>query len=221
MVKPEQLDVMEHEILYAEVDSTQLRGRVKTRIEVKDLLRQEIRHRELVLYYYREKKEGPWYMRLESSLRSLDADRDKNTTTRSCQLASRDGAGYRQPMFQPQSELVRILQERGFIYQATELEALDAKAAAGRLVAYVGYDCTASLATRRKPGFHHDAALATEDRALPAGAARRRHHAVRQPSGKDESRKLLDDAAIDANLRSLSKSSRVLSSLERAARHAW
>src|SRR5206468_2584540 len=33
--------------------------------------------------------------------------------------------------------------ERGFIHQCTDAAALDARLAAGRLTAYVGYDCTA------------------------------------------------------------------------------
>ena len=33
--------------------------------------------------------------------------------------------------------------ERGFIHQCTDLAALDARLAAGRVTAYIGYDCTA------------------------------------------------------------------------------
>lgn len=77
MLKPEQLDVMEYEILFAKIDSLGLRGRVKSRIKAKDLLRQKLLQRELMLYYHRDDKNSPWYMRLESSLRRLDVDKSK------------------------------------------------------------------------------------------------------------------------------------------------
>ena len=41
------------------------------------------------------------------------------------------------------SDFLRTLQERGFIQQCSDPEALDALAAKGGLTAYVGYDCTA------------------------------------------------------------------------------
>jgi hypothetical protein len=77
MLKPELLDVMEYEILFARIDSTGLRGRVKTRIKVKNLVEPSIHDRELMLYYYREQESSPWYMRLESSLRHLSPDKEK------------------------------------------------------------------------------------------------------------------------------------------------
>ena len=77
LVKPEQLDIMGWEILFSKVDSTGLRGRVKSRVKIKDLMRNELHERELVLYYYRNSRSDPWRMRLETSLRELDADKDK------------------------------------------------------------------------------------------------------------------------------------------------
>ncbi|MBV1705507.1 MAG: tyrosine--tRNA ligase, partial [Hyphomicrobiales bacterium] len=44
--------------------------------------------------------------------------------------------------FRPKSDFLRALTERGFVHQCTDAAALDA-AAAGGLVAYVGFDCTA------------------------------------------------------------------------------
>ncbi|MEW6367879.1 MAG: hypothetical protein AB1714_24885 [Acidobacteriota bacterium] len=76
-VKPEQLDIMGWEILFSRVDSTGLRGRVKSRVKVKDLLRNQLHERELVLYYYRNSRNDPWRMRLETSLRELEAEKDK------------------------------------------------------------------------------------------------------------------------------------------------
>ena len=43
----------------------------------------------------------------------------------------------------PQSEFLKTLQERGFIHQCSDMAGLDAKALAGGLVAYIGFDCTA------------------------------------------------------------------------------
>ncbi len=77
LLKPEQLDIMEYEILFARIDSSDLRGRTKTRIKFKDLLNQKLRERELMLYFYRDNKAGQWFMRLESSLRKIKGDPDK------------------------------------------------------------------------------------------------------------------------------------------------
>src|SRR5260370_23256159 len=41
------------------------------------------------------------------------------------------------------SPFIEAMQSRGFMHQCTDLEALDAAASAGPIVAYVGYDCTA------------------------------------------------------------------------------
>ena len=41
------------------------------------------------------------------------------------------------------SDFLRVLAERGFIHQVSDAEGLDAKAAAGPLTAYVGFDATA------------------------------------------------------------------------------
>src|SRR5690242_12674764 len=46
-------------------------------------------------------------------------------------------------MSTPRSRFLAAALERGFVHQCTDLEALDARLAAGRVVAYVGYDCTA------------------------------------------------------------------------------
>ena len=41
------------------------------------------------------------------------------------------------------SDFLNVLQERGFIHQCSDFEGLDALAAKGEAIAYVGYDCTA------------------------------------------------------------------------------
>ncbi|GIK78962.1 MAG: tyrosine--tRNA ligase [Pseudorhodoplanes sp.] len=101
------------------------------------------------------------------------------------------------------SDFLRTLSERGFIHQVSEPEALDALAASSRITAYIGYDCTA-------PSLHVGHLLPTmmlywmqqtghRPIALMGGGTTR----VGDPSGKDESRKLLTDAIINENLRSI------------------
>jgi tyrosyl-tRNA synthetase len=43
----------------------------------------------------------------------------------------------------PRSDFLQILHERGYVHQCSDVAGLDAKAQAGEVVAYVGYDCTA------------------------------------------------------------------------------
>ena len=52
-----------------------------------------------------------------------------------------------EPAFTPRSDLVRLLLERGHVYQATDLEGLDAAAAERGLTAYIGFDATAPACT--------------------------------------------------------------------------
>src|SRR5215213_3043930 len=98
------------------------------------------------------------------------------------------------------SDLMQVLSERGYIHQCSDPEALDAAALAGPISTYVGYDCTAAslhvgslvsimmLRWLQKTG-HKPITL------MGGGTTR-----VGDPSGKDESRRLLDDEAIEANL---------------------
>ena len=101
------------------------------------------------------------------------------------------------------SDFLNILAERGFIHQVSEPEALDAKAKAGAITAYIGFDCTA-------PSLHVGSLLPimmlywlqqTGHRpiALMGGGTTR----VGDPSGKDESRRVLTDDAINENLKGI------------------
>ena len=101
--------------------------------------------------------------------------------------------------FAPQSDFLRILTERGYIHQTSDLAGIDAAAVEGRLTTYVGYDCTA-------PSLHVGHLLsimmlhwlqATGGRpiALMGGGTTR----VGDPSGRDETRKILTVEQIDAN----------------------
>src|ERR1700674_5760242 len=101
------------------------------------------------------------------------------------------------------SDFLRVLEARGFIHQVSEPEVLDKLAKSSRLTAYIGFDCTA-------PSLHVGSLLPimmlywmqqTGHRpiALMGGGTTR----VGDPSGKDESRRLLDEAMIAGNLRGI------------------
>ncbi|WNK01234.1 tyrosine--tRNA ligase [Thalassospiraceae bacterium LMO-JJ14] len=98
------------------------------------------------------------------------------------------------------SDFITRLTERQFMHQCTDLDALDEKCAAGPVTAYIGFDCTA-------PSLHVGSLVSImllrllqqtghKPIVLMGGGTTR----VGDPSGKDESRKLLDDAAIAANM---------------------
>ncbi len=76
-VKPEALDIMSYEVVFADIDTTGNRGRVKTRVKVKELIRQDIRDQEIIFYFDRVNASAPWYMKLEDSLRQLEAEKNK------------------------------------------------------------------------------------------------------------------------------------------------
>lgn len=101
------------------------------------------------------------------------------------------------------SDLMRVLSERGFIHQCSDPEGLDALALAGPVVTYVGYDCTG-------PSLHVGHLLSImmlrwlqktghKPITLMGGGTTR----VGDPSGKDETRRLLTYEEIEANKQSL------------------
>jgi len=45
--------------------------------------------------------------------------------------------------FHPRSDFLRVMQERGFVHQCSDLTGLDDKARSGALAGYIGFDCTA------------------------------------------------------------------------------
>ncbi len=103
------------------------------------------------------------------------------------------------------SEFVRTVVERGYLHQCTDMEALDELAASQIVTAYIGFDCTAPslhvgslvpvmlLRLLQKTG-HRPIVL------MGAGTTK-----VGDPSGKDESRKLLSDAQIADNMAGIKK----------------
>jgi tyrosyl-tRNA synthetase len=103
------------------------------------------------------------------------------------------------------SDFLRVLSERGYIHQCSDPEGLDAAALLGPVATYVGYDCTG-------PSLHVGHLLSImmlrwlqktghKPIALMGGGTTR----VGDPSGKDETRKLLTYDEIEANKQSLRK----------------
>jgi tyrosyl-tRNA synthetase len=102
-------------------------------------------------------------------------------------------------MSRPRSDFVRELVARGFVHQATDLEGIDALAAKGGLTAYIGFDTTAdSLHVGNLVSVMMLRWLQRTGQrpiALIGGGTSK----VGDPSGKDESRQLLDDATLALN----------------------
>jgi tyrosyl-tRNA synthetase len=101
------------------------------------------------------------------------------------------------------SDFLNVLAERGFIHQVSEPDILDARAKAGTITGYIGFDCTASslhvgsllpimmLYWLQQTG-HRPIAL------MGGGTTR-----VGDPSGKDETRRVLTDEVITENLKGI------------------
>jgi tyrosyl-tRNA synthetase len=97
------------------------------------------------------------------------------------------------------SDFLNVLQSRGFIHQISDPDSLDALAARRELVAYIGFDCTA-------PSLHVGSMVqimclywlqqtGNKPIALMGGGTTR----VGDPSGKDETRKILSIEDIGRN----------------------
>jgi tyrosyl-tRNA synthetase len=103
------------------------------------------------------------------------------------------------------SSLLRVLDERGYIHQQTDAEALDALASREIVTGYIGFDATAPslhvgslvqiMILRRLQQAGHKPVV------LMGGGTTK----VGDPTGKDESRRLLTDAEIDANIAGIRK----------------
>ena len=97
------------------------------------------------------------------------------------------------------SDFLDVLQSRGFIHQISDPDSLDALAARRELVAYIGFDCTA-------PSLHVGSMVqimclywlqqtGNKPIALMGGGTTR----VGDPSGKDETRRILSIEEIEQN----------------------
>jgi tyrosyl-tRNA synthetase len=98
------------------------------------------------------------------------------------------------------SDFLRILSERGYIHQITDADGLDARANSGVISAYIGFDATADslhignlvqimLLRRLQQAGHRPIVL------MGGGTTK-----IGDPSGRTETRQLLTDAQIDANI---------------------
>ena len=103
-------------------------------------------------------------------------------------------------MIELKSEFLRTLTERGYIHQQTDAEALDRCANSGIVTAYIGFDATADslhvgslvqimMLRRLQQAGHRPIVL------MGGGTTK-----VGDPSGRDESRQLLTDEQIGANI---------------------
>ena len=101
--------------------------------------------------------------------------------------------------YQPKAEFLRIMVARGFLRDCTDLEGLDEALRSGVLPAYIGFDCTA-------PSLHVGSLVQImmlhwlqecghQPIVLLGGGTTK----VGDPSGRDESRRLLSDEEIAAN----------------------
>jgi tyrosyl-tRNA synthetase len=106
-------------------------------------------------------------------------------------------------MTQFKSEFLNTLHDRGFIHQCSDNDGLDALAAAKKLVAYIGFDCTArSLHVGSLVQImllHWLQVSGNKPIVLMGGGTTR----VGDPSGRDESRKILSLADIEDNKRGI------------------
>ncbi|MCA3724220.1 MAG: tyrosine--tRNA ligase [Phenylobacterium sp.] len=107
------------------------------------------------------------------------------------------------PQAEFKSDLLRTLQARGYIHQITHPEELDAAAAAGRVTGYIGFDATAPslhvgsllqiMMLRRMQQAGHKPIV------LMGGGTTK----VGDPTDKDQSRPLLTEERIQANIDSI------------------
>lgn len=103
------------------------------------------------------------------------------------------------------SSLLKLLEERGYIHQITDVDALDSQASNEVISAYVGFDATAPslhvgnlvqiMILRRLQQAGHKPIV------LMGGGTTK----VGDPSGKDESRKLLTSDEINSNILGIRK----------------
>ena len=101
------------------------------------------------------------------------------------------------------SDFLRVLSERGYIHQISDVAGLDALATKQDVVCYIGYDCTApSLHVGHLISImmlHWLQQTGNKPIALMGGGTTR----VGDPSGRDETRKILSYEEIDKNKESI------------------
>jgi tyrosyl-tRNA synthetase len=103
------------------------------------------------------------------------------------------------------SEFLQTLHNRGFIHTQTDAETLDKQCLEGTISAYIGFDATASSlhvgSLVQIMMLKHLQLCGHTPIILMGGGTTK----VGDPSGKDESRKILDDTAINQNIMGIQK----------------
>ncbi len=103
------------------------------------------------------------------------------------------------------SDFLNILEQRGFIHQCSDFDALDAKLMEGVQSAYIGFDATADSlhvgSLVQIMMLHWFQQSGHKPITLMGGGTTK----VGDPSGKDESRKMLDEAGIHNNINGISQ----------------
>jgi tyrosyl-tRNA synthetase len=106
-------------------------------------------------------------------------------------------------MTAPTSDFLKVLTERGFIHQASDFVGLDKAAVEGRITGYIGFDCTASSlhvgSLVQIMMLHWLQQTGHRPLVLMGGGTTR----VGDPSGRDESRRMLNEEDIEANKRGI------------------
>ncbi|WP_421786837.1 tyrosine--tRNA ligase [Hyphobacterium sp.] len=108
-------------------------------------------------------------------------------------------------MTEYKSDLIQTLVSRGYLNQATDIEALDAAANDGRITGYIGFDITASslhvgslvqimMLRRMQQAGHRPIIL------IGGGTTK-----IGDPSGKDQSRQMMSEEKIAANVAGILK----------------
>ena len=98
------------------------------------------------------------------------------------------------------SDFLKVMEARGYIHQCSDPDGLDAAATDGVITAYIGFDCTAPslhvgnlvgimMLRRLQKSGHKPIVL------IGGGTTK-----VGDPSGKDDTRKLLDEEGIQTNI---------------------
>ena len=98
------------------------------------------------------------------------------------------------------SAFINVVTDRGFLHQCTDIDGLDKLASGKTINAYIGFDATADslhagslvpimLLRQLQQNGHKPIVL------MGGGTTK-----VGDPSGKDESRRMLDDVAIQKNI---------------------
>jgi len=104
------------------------------------------------------------------------------------------------PMTDLRSDFMKVFTERGYMHQCTDLDALDKAFAENKVTAYIGFDCTATslhagslmqiMILRRLQQAGHKPIV------LMGGGTTK----VGDPTGRDESRPIITDEAIQNNM---------------------